>query len=322
MIGALKDVPAAVAGALMAVLCWPTTLAAAPGAGCAAVNSGLLNANVSSAGPVTRQIFLEQGDIVSFSARSASVALVDGAGAPAALIGGSATAATLKAPVATTYTFQFAASGNGGSVSASCTSGATDAANAAFLARRKAMLTERDPDRLRIDRAPTPITGAEKPLSSVISVDENGKPKDVGFSVSLSEIQAASKGGKVADPGIVDFWLEGRMQNYASTSLSSRSSDGNIGVLYLGTRSMIGPDIMIGALAQLDRGVESSAYSAPEMAAKGWMFGPYMSMRLGSGVVFDGRAAWGETQSDIASTDIDNGHAERRLVRVKITVPR
>ncbi len=33
------------------------------------------------------------------------------------------------------------------------------------------------------------------------------------------------------------------------------------------------------------------------MAATGWMAGPYLSMKLGSGVVFDGRAAWGETEN-------------------------
>ena len=277
--------------------------------------------DVAASAPVARQIALDAGDLLSFAAQNASVALVSGAGAPATLIGGtSATATTFKAPAASSYVFQFAAAGGAtGSVSVSCTPTYTEAANAAFLERRKALLNAREPDRLRIDRAATPIANADKPLSSTVAVDDDGRPKDVEFSVSVSEITAAAKGNKVAEPGIIDFWLEGRMQSYASTSLDTGTSDGNLGVLYLGTRSMVGPDIMLGALAQVDRGVESSKYDAPEMAAKGWMAGPYMSMKLGSGVVFDGRAAWGETENVVASPDIDDSLTARRLVRGKLT---
>ena len=109
------------------------------------------------------------------------------------------------------------------------------------------------------------------------------------------------------------------MQNYESTALDTGTRDGNLGVVYLGTRSMVGPDIMVGALAQFDRGVETAKYDSPEVAAKGWMAGPYVSMKLGSGVVFDGRAAWGETENAVASPDIDNSLTARRIVRGKLT---
>ena len=184
---------------------------AAPGSGCAAVNRGALSADVAAGAPVSRQIVLEQGDLLSFASSGASVSLVGGAGAPATLIGGtSASAATFKAPTASSYVFQFAATGGGAAhVSVSCTSTLTEAANAAFLDRRKALLNQRDPDRLRIDRAATPIANAEKPLSSTVAVDDEGRPKDVEFSVSVSEITAASNGGKAVEPSLIDFWLEG-----------------------------------------------------------------------------------------------------------------
>ncbi|MFA5899588.1 MAG: hypothetical protein WC829_10795 [Hyphomicrobium sp.] len=44
-----------------------------------------------------------------------------------------------------------------------------------------------------------------------------------------------------------------------------------------------------------------------------------MSMKLGSGVVFDGRAAWGETDNAVASAAIDDSQTERRLLRGKLT---
>jgi hypothetical protein len=148
---------------------------------------------------------------------------------------------------------------------------------------------------------------------------DDGRAKDVEFSVSLSEIAAATNGSKKPQPGLVDFWLEGRMQNYEETSLGAGATGGNLGVLYFGTRSMVGPDIMLGALAQVDRGVESYEYDTPTMAAKGWMFGPYMSMKVASGVTFDGRAAWGETENAVASSEIDDSLTARRLVRGKLT---
>jgi hypothetical protein len=42
-------------------------------------------------------------------------------------------------------------------------------------------------------------------------------------------------------------------------------------------------------------------------------------MKLGSGVVFDGRAAWGETENIVPSYDSERGAAERRLVKAKLT---
>ncbi len=320
------DIEPARCATTVALSCVASLLAAlpapaAPGSGCAAVNRGALSADVAASAPVSRQIVLEQGDLLSFAASGASVSLVGGAGAPATLVGGtSASAATFKAPTASSYVFQFAATGDAAAhVSVACTSTLTEAANAAFLDRRKALLNERDPDRLRIDRAATPIANAEKPLSSTVAVDEEGRPKDVEFSVSVSEITAASNGGKSVEPSLIDFWLEGRMQTYESIALDTGTRDGNLGVVYLGTRSMVGPDIMVGALAQFDRGVEIAKYDAPEVAAKGWMAGPYVSMKLGSGVVFDGRAAWGETENAVASPDIDNSLTARRLVRGKLT---
>jgi hypothetical protein len=55
------------------------------------------------------------------------------------------------------------------------------------------------------------------------------------------------------------------------------------------------------------------------MAATGWMAGPYMSMKLGSGVVFDSRAAWGETVNELPGSGTGDAETERRLVRARLT---
>jgi len=322
MRGPLRAVPsiANAAGIACGLLALTAAAPAYAAEGCAAVNRGAVDIDLSIGAPaIVRQVMLEAGDMIGFSSRGAVISLVDGAGAPAALMDASGTTTTFKAPVNGTYTFRFVGEqGAAATVAASCTSKRTQAANAAFLDRRKALLSAREPDRLRIDRAPTPIANPDKPLSSTVDLGDDGRAKNVEFSVSLSEIAAATHGTKL-EPGIIDFWLEGRMQNYESASLSAGETGGNLGVLYLGTRSMVTPDIMMGALAQLDRGTESSAHDSPSMAARGWMVGPYMSMKLGSGVVFDGRAAWGQTANIVSSADIDDSLTARRLVRGKLT---
>jgi len=290
--------------------------------GCAAVNKGALNAQVSAGASVSRQIKLETGDTLSFTSDGASVAFTSGLGAPATLIADLTGSSSFRAPAGSSYGFKFTAAQDGGNVTVTCVSTLTEAANAAFLARRRDLLTSSGPDRLRIDRAPTPAVNTDKPLSSSVAVDDQGRAKDVQFSVSLSEIKAAAQGNRKIDPGIVDFWVEGRMQNYEAASIDTRLSGGNLGVLYFGTRSMIGPDIMVGALAQMDRGIETAATSAPTVAATGWMVGPYVSMKLGSGVTFDGRAAWGETENAVATPDIEDSLTARRLVRGKLTSTR
>ncbi len=303
--------------ALAASLVPVGSVSAADGEGCVAVNRGALNGQLSAGSSLRKSVSLDAGDLLTFTADAASVSVSGGPDGLATLVDGSSSdTATFRSAVAGTYTFKLATSADAaGAVRASCVSTTTEAANAAFLERRKALLNSRDPDRLRIDRAPTPIINAEKPLSSSVSIGENGRAKDVGFSVSLSEIAAAANGNKKIDPGIVDFWLEGRMQTYDA----ALDTGNNLSVLYMGTRSMLSPDIMVGALAQLDRGVESFRDSTPDMAARGWMVGPYTSVKVGSGVVFDARAAWGETENAVSSGAIDDTLTQRKLIRSKLT---
>ena len=188
------------------------------------------------------------------------------------------------------------------------------AANGAFLSRRKGLLNADAPERTSVDRNPARIDDPNKPLGSNVTVDDAGNATKVEFSVSLSEITAATKRSKKPEPGLVDLWAEGRVHNYQTGS----TDNGNLSVLYLGTSSRIGSDIKIGALAQIDRGSETYDYRGADMAATGWMAGPYMSMRLMPGVVFDGRAAWGTTEDDAV---IFGGHEEtdRSLLRGKLT---
>ncbi len=192
-----------------------------------------------------------------------------------------------------------------------CTS-ITGAANErAVQDRRKAFLSQSDPDRIRIDRP----AGTSKPLEAPGATTANGEiPKEVTASVSVSELLSAMNPGAKKDPGILDFWFEGKYMNYDTGSFQARESDGNFSVMYFGSKYMVGPDIMIGALAQFDQTGEALG-TGNKASASGWMAGPYVSVRFGPGIMFDGRAAWGTTQNLPLGIAVDSTSAERSLLR-------
>ena len=303
----------------------PVVATAAESVGCASAGGGALNAELAAATSAKRNVSLAAGDVLDISVRKgATVVLISGPGAPLTLNPTStAGLVSFKAPETGNYSFSITAgAAEQGGADITCTSAQAAAANAAFLARRKDLLNAREPDRIRIDRAPKPAGTPDSPFGSNVALDQNGNPQQVEFSVSLSDIAAAAHPGKKVEPSLVDLWVEGRMQNYEATMAELGASSGNLGVLYLGTRTMLGPDILVGGLAQVDRGVESAEFGATRMAATGWMAGPYMSMKLGSGVTFDGRAAWGTTDNAMPGIAIADSETERRLLRAKLTSTR
>ena len=133
-------------------------------AGCTAANSGSLNVDLSAGAAVTRTLALDAGDTLGITASGASATLISGAGAPLTLIAaGGATAGILRAPQADTFALRFAAGADGpATIRISCTSAQSAAADAAFLARRNDLVKAQEPDRIRLDRSPTPIANADK----------------------------------------------------------------------------------------------------------------------------------------------------------------
>ncbi|MFA5948776.1 MAG: autotransporter outer membrane beta-barrel domain-containing protein [Hyphomicrobium sp.] len=179
----------------------------------------------------------------------------------------------------------------------------SDNAEQAFRARQSDLLKAQEPDRIRIDRAP------EKPAETPSQdLDALSKPKPVSVSVSVSELAAAIEHNAKKQPGILDIWFEGHYRPYEINDSLAGLKDGSLSVIYAGTKYMLGPDIMVGALAQLDKSEELGNGLSGGASANGWMAGPYASVKFGHGIIFDGRAAWG-------NGEFDNGSTERRLVK-------
>jgi hypothetical protein len=298
-------------------------LQAAVSRGCASANHGGLDMEVGPGRSVEREAYLAAGETLSFSVTTrspATVALVSGNGAPRALYSGSRAASmSFSAPAESAYGFRLTA-GNDGPAAISVRCAMSADARREFLTRTTDLLLSKAPDRMRIDRPETPITAPSQGQSTQAQANEAGaddpaKPRPAAVSVSLSEIAAAANPGARREPSILDFWFEGRYEPYETVA---GANNGELSAVYVGSNYKLGPDIMIGALAQFDRADELPAGGAADVAANGWMFGPYMSVRFGPGIILDGRAAWGSSESGIAGVSVDKETSDRRLLYGKL----
>lgn len=280
--------------------------------GCEAINQGALDLSVAAGQSGARDAILDQGDALAITlSTDATAALsVDSASSGLeTLHSGPASSVPFIAPRSGDYGFRVSAeSGSGARLRVTCTPAAHASAERRLKDRRKAFLAARDPDRMRIDRP----RGEFKPFGDLglTGAPEDGPPRDITASFSLSELTAAMNPDQKREPGILDFWFEGRHLHYDTVDMNARETDGNLMVMYFGSKYMLGPDIMLGTLAQFDQAVEGAGVSA-----RGWMVGPYMSVRFGHGIVFDGRAAWGTADGLPRGIMLDTASAERRLMR-------
>jgi hypothetical protein len=280
--------------------------------GCDAANRGSLNIRASAGASAMRGVTLEQGETLALNLTTrskAELAVSDDNGVTRPLHSGAAKTVLFVAPRSASYDLRLQADASAeASLGVKCTSVARADAERALLDRRKAFVSERDPDRMRIDR---PDSGF-KPFGDTgqaTSTDDEA-PRDIQASVSVSELNAAMNPGQNKDPGILDFWFEGRHLNYDTVDANAREATGNATIMYFGSKYMLGPDIMLGALAQFDQAGEGDGVSA-----SGWMAGPYMSVRFGPGIVFDGRAAWGVADNLPKGITVDTVSADRSLLR-------
>jgi hypothetical protein len=303
--------------AMMMMMALTAEKAAAAGAsaGCEAVNRGGLNMRAGAGASASREAAFAQGETLTLNVSTpatAAVTVVSNGGEARTLHSGRASSLVFVTPGSASYGFRLDADASAAAaLDVKCTSVAKSNAERALLDRRKAFLAARDPDRIRIDRPPTQAKAID---SLTPSESDGGPPREVTASISLSELAAAMKLGSAHKPSILDFWFEGRSTTYDTIDMDQRPNDGRFNVMYFGSKYMLGPDIMLGYLAQFDQADETSRYSGG-VSASGWMAGPYMSVRFGHGIIFDGRAAWGTTQSLPNGVMLDTTSADRSLVR-------
>jgi hypothetical protein len=118
----------------------------------------------------------------------------------------------------------------------------------------------------------------------------------------------------------LDVWVEGHLAVF-DDDLGKADRSGQFSILYAGADYLIKPGVLIGALVQYDRMDDKSTKLNTEIKGDGWMIGPYMGIRLSQNLMFDARAAWGQSDNHVNPIGLytDSFSTDRWLARANLT---
>lgn len=116
-----------------------------------------------------------------------------------------------------------------------------------------------------------------------------------------------------------DIWTEGRYTRYDDDNPAGAAS-GHFALLYLGADYIVNPSLLVGIMGQYDDTREESDADDLTIHGRGWMVGPYATIKLAPSLYFQGRAAWGQSRNEISpfNTYSDTFDTERWLVRGRL----
>ncbi|MBL4646032.1 MAG: autotransporter outer membrane beta-barrel domain-containing protein [Rhizobiales bacterium] len=121
---------------------------------------------------------------------------------------------------------------------------------------------------------------------------------DAPFQHVLAYGDEGSANAVPADQRRWDVW----MQVYgAHSDVGDTSTDFWVG--YAGAHYFVTPDVIIGALAQIDYANSDNSATGSKADGLGWMIGPYLAAKLPDHpLYFEARLAWGQSDNNIAPT--------------------
>ena len=292
---------------------------AAPEADCSAVNRGALNVDLGATADTTRQASLKAGDALTFSFEAApgpfgTLTLLEGAGAPRSLlVGPTGTSVSFTAARGGAFSFQYSKEGaEAAAFTVSCVpagSARRDGKSAvSAAARRSAKLLgkpwngveEFEPAELpgvTLDAgAPVPSSGTVTPGT----VDSNPAPRILPRAAPL------------------DVKLQWQGERYKAGGPDGFEIDNSASGVEAAINYKVLPQIMVGALAQVDQPSETLVGVPHSLSDHGWMAGPVTNVKLAPGLTLDARAAWGMAES---APDELSAHAvgvPRRMVNARL----
>jgi outer membrane autotransporter protein len=151
-----------------------------------------------------------------------------------------------------------------------------------------------------------------------------------GFSTSLQEFTRTARqidteklkmaGSDTASPAPVysplDIWVSGTYVSFETSDAAVRQ-DGHFGMVSLGADYVLSPSVLLGIAVQYDDIVQDqSANARDEAEGRGWLAGPYATLRLSDGIYWQSRAAWGKSDNSITTSQgsVEEFDSERWLV--------
>ena len=116
-----------------------------------------------------------------------------------------------------------------------------------------------------------------------------------------------------------DVWVQGQYQSFREPA-DARNSDGFFGAVAGGADYIVHPGLLVGAYFVYDTMLQDSEVATFSLNGRGWMAGPYATLRLASNVYLSGRVAWGRTTNSVSPllTFTDHFSTQRRLSSVTL----
>lgn len=156
-------------------------------------------------------------------------------------------------------------------------------------------------------------------LRQMASSGDNVKAKRVGELANRMGLGALSNDAPVTQSTTAlgaDLWVQGQW-----TSIDQHTSHAELGLLYTGFDYRVSRDLLLGVIGQFDWMKQQDGAQAYALDGFGWLAGPYLVARLHQNLLFDARAAWGQSNNDISpfNTYTDRFDTDRWLARARLT---
>ena len=197
-----------------------------------------------------------------------------------------------------------------------------------FINRRADQITASDPD--LVERL-TQSSGGGAPGSFSGSAGSGGS--QFSFATSFRQIINNAKSG---DDGMMalgagsgrrnaqtaptalglDLWARGQW-----SQIDEEISSSELGLFHFGVDYRLSASLLVGFLTQFDWMDQNDQAQNVTVSGTGWLAGPYVVARLHENLLFDGRAAWGQSSNDVSpfGTYTDNFDTDRWLVKGTLT---
>ncbi len=128
---------------------------------------------------------------------------------------------------------------------------------------------------------------------------------------SISDLAATARATEL------DLWIDGTWSRVDGGDTTS-----DFGLLHIGADYRLSGNLLIGLLGQFDWSNEDEADAQnTQTDGFGWMIGPYAATRLHQHLIFDTRAAWGQSDNEVGpvGSDTDRFETERWLLHSGLT---
>ncbi|MBX9592375.1 MAG: hypothetical protein K2X43_24070 [Hyphomonadaceae bacterium] len=287
---------------------------AARGIDCAAVNGGALNVALGTERSATRHAELKAGDTLLFTFEAAdgpfgTLTLRRGADAPRALlVGPTGTRVSFVAARGGVFDFEFSKEGaDAAAFTASCVSAGSARGGAPAGGAHHAAGLPHGPLAESLEMA--------EPAG--IALDGAAPGRTASATPWAGEARPAAR-VVPAYPGGVELKLEWRGERYRAGGPDGLEVDTTASGVNAALNYKLLPQIMVGALAQIDQPGQTLVGVPHSLLDQGWLLGPVTNVKLAPGLVLDARAAWGVVESGADELSQRMVSVPRRMVSARL----